>query len=119
VYISTDSGDFQLVGTILGSGDYVDYNSTTAIGTSFVGAEPIGGDDQATVYQFLMEIKARLPKHRKRQVKFIANGIGYVALQEMTDFDIWTYEDKLPKQYRIKQNVSVDGATTDMAEPDV
>jgi hypothetical protein len=52
-------------------------------------------------------------------VKFIANGIGYVALQEMTDFDIWTYEDKLPKQYRIKQNVSVDGATTDMAEPDV
>jgi len=118
VYISTDSGTFQLIGTILGSGDYVDYNSTTAIGTSFIGAETIGGDDQVTVYQFLMEIKARLPKFRKRTLKFIAEGIGYVALQEITDFDIWQYEDKLPKQYRSKQNVSLDGTTTDLDEPE-
>ena len=56
IYLSTDNGDDQLIGTILGSGDYVDYNSTTAIGTSFIGSEPIGGDDQTTVYQFVMEI---------------------------------------------------------------
>jgi hypothetical protein len=119
VYISTDSGTDQLIGTILGSGDYVDYNSKTAIGTSFIGSETIGGDDQITVYQFLMEIKVRIPKFRKRQLKFIADGIGYVAMQEIQDFDIWQYEDKLPKQYRSKQNVSLDGATTDMPEPDV
>jgi hypothetical protein len=119
VYISTDNGDFQQIGTILGSGDYVDYNSTTAIGTSFIGGEPVGGDDQTTIYQFLMEIKVRIPKFRKRTLRFIANGIGYVAMQEMTDFDIWMYTERLPKQYRIKQNVSLDGATTDMAEPDV
>jgi hypothetical protein len=119
VYISTDNGDDQLVGTILGSGDYVDYNSTTAIGTSFVGAETIGGDDQATVYQFLMEIKIRIPKFRKRKIKFVANGIGYVSMQEMMDFDIWQFEDKLPKQYRTKQNVSVDGTETDLDEPDI
>jgi hypothetical protein len=52
-------------------------------------------------------------------LKFIANGIGYVAMQEVTDFDIWMYQDKLPKQYRQKQNVSLDGETTDMPEPDV
>lgn len=119
VYLSTDNGDDQLIGTILGSGDYVDYNSTTAIGTSFVGGEPIGGDDQTTIYQFLMEIKVRIPKFRKRTLKFIANGIGYVAMQEITDFDIWLYQDKLPKQYRTKQNVSLDGTTTDMPEPDL
>jgi hypothetical protein len=119
VYISTDSGTDQLIGTILGSGDYVDYNSTTAIGTSFIGSETIGGDDQITVYQFLMEIKVRIPQFRKRQLKLIADGIGYVAIQEVQDFDIWQYEDKLPKQYRQKQNVSLDGATTDMPEPDV
>lgn len=119
VFISTDNGDYQLVGTILGSGDYVDYNSTTAIGTSFIGEEPIGGDDQTTVYQFLMEIKIRIPKFRKRKIKFIANGIGYVSMQEMMDFDIWQFEDKLPKQYRTKQNVSVDGETTDLDEPDI
>lgn len=119
VYISIDNSDFQLVGTILGSGDYVDYNSTTAIGTSFIGLEPIGGDDQTTVYSFLMEMKVRLPKFRKRKIKFLANGIGYVSIQEIQDFDIWQFGDKLPKHYRLKQNVSLDGATTDMDEPDM
>lgn len=117
VLIQLDNGDYQLIGTILGSGEYVDYNSTSAIGTSFIGGEPVGGDDQVTVYNFLMEIKARLPKFRKRKIKFVAEGIGYVAMQEITDFDIWQYQDKLPKQYRLKQNVSVDGETTDMDTP--
>ena len=119
VYISIDNGDYQLVGTILGSGDYVDYTSTTAIGTSFIGSEPIGGSDVNLVYPFLMEIKIRLPKFRTRKLRFVATGLGYVAIQEVTDFDIWSYQEKLPKQYRSKQNVSLDGATTDMAEPDI
>jgi hypothetical protein len=119
VYISTDNGDYQLIGTILGSGDYVDYNSTTAIGTSFIGVEPIGGDDQITIYNFYMEVKIRIPKFRKRKLQFIANGIGYCAIQEIQDFDVWVYEDRLPKQYRQKQNVSLDGETTDMDNPDV
>jgi hypothetical protein len=119
VYMSTDNGDFQLVGTILGSGDYVDYNATTAIGTTLMGGQPIGGDDQITVYSFLMEIKMRYPKFRKRKLKFVANGIGYVAMQEIIDFDIWQYQDKLPKQYRSKQNVSLDGTQTDLDEPEI
>lgn len=117
VYVSLDGSDYQLVGTILGSGDYVDYTGTSAIGTSFIGAETIGGDDLPTVYQFLMEIKVRLSKFRKRKVKFVAEGFGYVAIQEITDFDIWQFEDKLPKHYRVKENVSLDGETTDMDEP--
>lgn len=118
VYVSLDNGDYFWVGTILGSGDYVDYNSTTAIGTEFIGQAPIGGDDQTTVYNFLLEIKLRLGKFRKRRVKFVAEGIGYVAIQEMQDFDIWQYQDKLPVQYRLKQNVSIDGTQTDLATPD-
>ena len=117
VYVSLDSGDYQLIGTILGDGNYVDYNSTTAIGTNFIGSEPIGGDGQITVYSFLMEIKARLPKFRKRKIKIIAEGLGFVGIQEIQDFDIWMYEDKLPKQYRVKQNVSLNGETTDMDNP--
>lgn len=117
VYTSLDDGDWQLIGTILGDGNYVDYNSTTAIGTNFIGSEVIGGDGQITVYSFLMEIKARLPKFRKRKMKFIAQGYGYAAIQEVQDHDIWMYEDKLPKQYRLKQNVSLDGETTDMDNP--
>ena len=118
VYISNDNATFEHVGTILGSGDYVDYTASYAIGTVMLGTSTLGGDDDATVYQFLMEIKLRGPKFRKRKIKFVANGIGYVALQEMIDFDIWQYEDKLPKHYRLKQNVSLDGTETDLDTPE-
>jgi hypothetical protein len=117
VYISTDNGDFQWIGTILGSGDYVDYTSTTAVGTSFIGEEVVGGGNSVIVYPFFLEIKTRLTKFRKRQFKFEAVGVGYVAIQEVQDFDIWLYEDKLPKQYRLKQNVSIDGTQTDVDSP--
>lgn len=117
VFISLDNGDYQLIGTILGSGDYVDYTSTTAVGSSFVGEEVVGGDNSITVYHFLMEIKARLPKFRNRRFKFVADGIGYAALQEVQDFDIWTFQDRLPRQYRQKQNVSLDGQTTNLDTP--
>ena len=114
VLISIDNNDYQHIGTILGSGDYVDYTSTSAIGTSFIGAEVLGGNDELTVFDFYMEIKIRLPKFRKRRLQLEATGIGYVAIQEIQDFDIWVFEDRLPKQYRIKQNVSLDGLTTDV-----
>jgi len=119
VLVSTDSGDFQLVGTILGSGNYVDYSSTYAIGTDFIGNGTVGGDDELAVYDFIMKIKLRLGKFRKRKVRLRATEFGYCAIQQMTDFDIWEYEDKLPKQYREKQNVSLNGATTDLAEPGI
>jgi hypothetical protein len=77
----------------------------------------VGGDGTIIVYPFLMEIKTRLTKFRKRQFKFEADGIGYVALQEVQDFDIWLFEDKLPKQYRLKQNVSLNGTQTDVDTP--
>ena len=118
VYESYDNSSFEKIGTILGSGDYVDYTASYAIGTTMIGTSTLGGDDEASVYSFLMEIKTRPPKFRKREIKFVATGIGYVAMQEIVDFDIWQYEDKLPKQYRLQQNVSRDGATTDLDTPE-
>lgn len=114
VYISLDSEPFRLVGTILGTGSYVDNTTSYAIGTSMIGASTIGGDDTLPVYNFFMEIKVRAAKFRKRKLKFVSTGIGYAALEQMIDFDIWTYQDKLPRQYRTKQNVSVDGSETDI-----
>ena len=118
VYVSTDNGSYQWVGTILGSGDYVDYTSTYAIGTTFIGQATLGGDSDATVvYDFLMKLKIKLPKFRKRKIKLVAQNLGYCSIQQLTDHDIWEYEDKLPKQYRTKQNVSLGGITTDEATP--
>lgn len=114
VYLSYDNEAYALVGTILGSGDYVDYNTTYAVGTTFVGEDVVGGGDETTVYAFLLEIKTKTPKFRQRKIKLVANNFGYVNFRQITDFDIWSYEDKLPKQYRQKQNVSKSGTETDV-----
>ena len=117
VSVYTDSGAAQHIGTILGNGDYVDYTASSAIGTTFIGQTNIGGDE-AVVYDFLIEIKIRMPKFRTRQIRFEALGIGYCAIQEITDFDIWLYQEKIPRGYRLKQNVSLDGQTTNQDEPE-
>ena len=118
VYVQQDDGSFGQIGTILGTGDYVDYTSSFAVGTSLVGQDTIGGGDTVPVYGFFMEIKFRAGKFRKRVIRFVATGIGYVSIEEMTDFDIWTFQDKLPSKYRSKQNVALAGAPDDMANPD-
>ena len=117
VYAEVEGGGNQLVGIILGSGDYVDYSASYAIGTTFIGQDTMGGGSDVQVYEFLMKLKVRLPKYRKRNLTFVATGLGYCSIQQLTDFDIWRYEDKLPKKYRTKQNVSLDGATTDEDTP--
>ena len=117
VYITADDGDAQLVGTIVGSGDYVDYTSSFALGTSFIGAGTIGGDDGVNVYKFTADIKVKVGKFRKRQVKFVATGIGYVAITSLVDVKIGFFDSHMPKKYRNKQNVSLDGLSTNQANP--
>lgn len=109
VYCSNDDNDFQLIGTILGNGDYVDYGVSFAVGTVMVGSDAVGGGATTNVYPFFMEIKVRMGKFAKRNLKFVATGYGYASIEEVTDFDIWTYQDKIPAKYRIKQNVSLAG----------
>lgn len=117
VYIELDGGDFTLIGTILGTGDYVDYNTSFAIGTTFIGQDTLGGGDSVNTYSFLLQLKIKTGKFRKRKIRFKALGIGYASMWRQTDFDIWTYEKKIPRGYRSKQNVSLDGETTDMDNP--
>lgn len=117
VYISNDNAPYVLVGTILGSGDYVDYTTTYAVGTSMIGGATIGGDDEVPVYRYIAELKLRGEKFRKRNIKLVATGIGYVSVEGMIDRNILLYQDKLPKTYRTKQNVSLDGTETDLDNP--
>ena len=117
VYIQLDDGDFALIGTIRGDGSYVDYNSSYAIGTVMVGGATVGGDDIVSVYQYLIQLKIKVAKFRKRVIRFMALGVGFASVEQATDYDILTYEGKLPPRYRSKQNVSLDGTETDLANP--
>lgn len=118
IYVRPDNDDKQHIGTILGTGEYVDYNTTYAIGTNIIGQSQIGGEATATVYDFLIEIKTRYGKFRNRQIEFEATGFGYCNIKELIDYDIWTYQEKIPSKYRVKQNVSLDGETTNQNNPE-
>jgi len=119
VYVNYDDNGAQLVGTVLGSGSYVDYSSPQTIGSNFVGSAQIGGDSLTNIFSYFLEIRLKkVPKFRKRKVSFIALGIGYVDISNHIDVDISLYEDKIPTRFRQKQNVSLSGAVTNQNNPE-
>lgn len=113
VYINYDSAGFQLVGTIRGDGSYVDYAAASAIGTYMVGDLAVGGDSGTFAYPYFMELKIPSSKFRTRQIMLVAESIGYIDVDQMTDWDILNFEARIPKRFRSKQNVSLDGTQTD------
>lgn len=119
VYISYDDSGFQLVGTILGTGSYVDYSSPQTIGSNIIGNSQIGGDQIVSIYPYFAEIRLKkVPKFRKRTIKFVAQGIGYVSIEYQMDVNIDLYEQKIPSRFRQKQNVNLAGTTTNNANPE-
>ena len=119
VYINYDGSGAQLVGTILGTGSYVDYSSPQTIGSNFIGSSQVGGDTLTSIYPYFLEIRLKkVPKFRKRQVSFVPTGIGYLDIDSQIDHDIETYQNKLPTRFRQKQNVSLDGATVNQDNPE-
>jgi hypothetical protein len=110
ISISYDDAGFEVVGTIRGDASYVDYTNPQVVGGNMIGEVQIGGDDVVEAYPFFMEIKLKTPKFRKRTIKIQAKGIGYFDLDTIIDFDILLFEKRIPKRFRQKQNVSLDGA---------
>jgi hypothetical protein len=117
VYADYDDAGYQLVGTIRGDGPYVDYSQSQVVGGHFMGQGQVGGDITSTVYPYFTELKLKAPKFRKRTYKIVAEGIGYVDIDFIGDHDIMMFEDRLPKRYRQKQNVSLDGTQNDLPVP--
>jgi len=114
IYVSYDDDDFQLVGTIRGDADYVDYSNPQSIGASMIGEITIGGGNGVTAYPYFMELKVQVPKFRKRTIKYVVKGYSYFSVDTQIDKDILTFENRLPKKYRQKQNVNLAGTQTDL-----
>lgn len=102
VYISFDDSGDQLIGTISGKGTYVDYTQLHTVGSNMVGEAQIGGAATTNAYPFMCEFKVRCPKFRKRTIKYVAKGVGYVSIDYSMDFNIIPFENKLVKRFRVK-----------------
>lgn len=120
VYVDYDDAGPQIVGTVLGSGSYVDRTAPQSIGGNQVGGAQVGGNDSTVVaYPYFVEIRIKKPpKFMKRKVTFIALGIGYVDISYQNDWGLQFFEDKIPARFRQKQNVSKDGATVNQNNPE-
>ena len=114
VYVDYDGEGFEWVGSIVGSGTYVDFGTSYAIGGPLVGVGEVGGGESPLSYEYFMELKLKTPKYRKRTIKLEATGYGYFDFNMIMDWDILLFENRLPKAKRSKQNVSLDGLTTNL-----
>lgn len=120
VYANYDDAGWQLVGTVIGNQTYVDQNNPATIGSTIIGLATIGGNLVTNANPYQMDIRLKkMPKFRKRKLKFVALGIGYVDIEYQADWDVTIYPDmKLPARFRQKQNVSLDGATQNQPNPE-
>lgn len=113
VFISFDDGGYTWMGTVRGDGTYVDITAPQTVGTNIVGNEPVGGGIVGIAYPYLLRLRIRTPKFRKKKYKFVAQSVGYVSILFYEDVDLLVFEQKIPARYRQKQHVSLDGTTVD------
>lgn len=119
VYANYDDASWQLVGTVVGTQTYVDDSNPATIGSSEIGIMTIGGNLISNANPYQMEIRLKkMPKFRKRKLRFLALGFGYVDIEYQADWDIFIYNDKLPTRFRQKQNVSLDGEKQNQDTPE-
>ena len=112
VYSSIDKQSDELIGTIRGDASYVNYSDVQAIGSTMIGEGQIGGDDVTNTYSYFTEIKLKTPKFRTLSVRLEPQEIGYFDFDYVQFHDVLTFENRMPKLYRQKQNVSVPGGAT-------
>lgn len=102
VYLSLDRGGYVLIGTVDGTGDYVDRTSRALVGTSVLGKNTIGGSNNGAVvaYNYFTQLSVRQDKFYEAKIKFEATGLGYVSVSMYSFFDILKRGQKLPRKYR-------------------
>lgn len=112
VYLSFDDQENILAGTVRGNGYYAFSSAIVGSGTLILGTHPLGTGSALAEQEsgFFMEMKlTKIPKFRKLSLTLEALQTGRITIQQLEFVDILTYEDRLPKSLRVKQNISVDG----------
>ncbi|MDE1944833.1 MAG: hypothetical protein KGI03_00975 [Patescibacteria group bacterium] len=101
IYVQLDAGGFVKIGTIKGTGKYVDTGIIVTIGSLQVGVYPIGGPSSAPAgYHYLIEIKLNSALYKDFTIKLAPTAVGYFSCQMYANYDIRTHVEKLPTKYR-------------------
>ena len=100
VYLSFDNSEFIQVGTVEGTGSYVDKTNPVTVGANTIGTKVVGGGDVLTAYNYEKEIKIRTDKFEKVKIKFVATQLGYVSVSKINYKDIRMKAQRVPSKYR-------------------
>lgn len=101
VYINLDNSGYTKVGTIAGTGSYVDLGQSITIGSTMVGEVVVGGgSDGTTAYYYEHALRLSLDKFHRAKLKFVATGVGYVSIDGYEWFDIRLKGKKILSKYR-------------------
>jgi hypothetical protein len=101
VLLSLDNGAFVEVGTVTGTGSYVDRTTAALVGNEVIGKEVVGGGGSGVVaYNYFCELPVRLDKFYQAKIRFEATGLGYISVSGYTFFKILPMGQRMPRQYR-------------------
>jgi hypothetical protein len=102
VYAQIDSAGYALVGTIEGSGDYVDKTQSVAVGAYTLGRGTAGGGgDGIDAYHYIREFRhIDWSKADRIKLKFVATDIGYASVSGIYYMDIRQKGLKAPYRFR-------------------
>ena len=102
VFVQTDSGDYIQIGSIEGTGDYVDRSQAVSVtlGYGSIGSNDVGGSsDTINAYNYEKALKLPIGRFVLVRLKIQATGVGYVSLSRERWHDIQVKSLNILKKY--------------------
>lgn len=101
VYASIDNGAFIEIAEVSGDESYVDSGNAVTIGSTVIGKKEIGGGSTGEAYNYetVINLSRILDDFEYIQLKFEAQGLGYVSISEYQFRDIRLRKNKIPAKY--------------------
>lgn len=101
VSCAVDRGSFVEIGTIEGSGSYVDVTSSVLVGSQLVGSGTIGGDSSGVeAYNYVREFSMPTGTFELIMLRFEAIGLGYASVSTIEHKDLREKWARVASKYR-------------------
>lgn len=101
VYLAYDRAPFVEIGSVTGSGEYVDRGQAVYVGATTLGRTELGGGGSGiSAYHYKREIKLDTSKFSEVKIKFEATGIGWASVSMYRFQDIIRKNAKIAQKYR-------------------
>lgn len=79
IEFSYDNAKYVKVGTVEGTGSYVDIGTKVSVGNNTLGSKTVGGGE-ILASPYTASIKVHTPKFKNLKIRFKATNIGYVSI---------------------------------------